>query len=774
MKPLIETEMVARHASVGYSSIINEPEDALEIKTGAEDEHFTSSAINSSVGDTSINSFLHTLPGIMIAAILNLFLSISFGSAFFPTQWTFPANISRSIGVQMFLLSTVIAQIIMAFYSSFPCAMGMMMVENIPFMSTISLLAIQKQGMDTEDAFSTVFMANAIMSLSVGVAFLACGYYKAGYVLNVIPKSLILGCIGGIGIFIFKTGIEVSCNHPFSLTSVLGVWPYWGASIVFEVGLRLLQFYQASTGGSTSAALIPPLYFCSIPFAFYLILVALQIPVETAHSKSWFFPIESAESDYAAPFRLLDVRKVDWSVIVSSIPTMIASTIFAFLHVPLNVPALKMTSGCDVDINKELTAHGYSNILAAISGQCQNYLCYSNSVLYLKCNGKGRVANLTVAALSLLFFFQGTGIISYVPRCMPGCLLIHIGIDLTREALYDSLAGFDWLEYCIIVALSVIMTFWGMTEGLIVGVIAAAVAFIFQTNLYINPIRRQSRCTNLKSSKWRSARAVRLLPPLLKRVIWVQLQGSLFFGNSQVLATELEKSIAQYNAASDSNAGSASSVLMVILDFTLVLGIDSSAVDAIKDLAKVGNKHRIDVVYVRGSKQGFPCTSSLTESLLHQSLHVVDELNDGIALCEDFLLSTQTDLRANKKEIDFQAFLQDSPIHLYQLLHICPNPRAVSDLMSHFVSREISADTVLWTQGDQSSSAVLLQSGRLRSYTTDCELMVQDDIRAGHLVGEFGLIKVSKLTLILIHRLTTSTICTSTGRSQNIYASRRG
>ena len=81
-----------------------------------------------------IKSFFSNIPGLLIALILNLFLSASFGSAMFPPEWQFPDTVPRAIGVQMFLFSTLICQICLTALSDFPCAVGMMMVENIPFM----------------------------------------------------------------------------------------------------------------------------------------------------------------------------------------------------------------------------------------------------------------------------------------------------------------------------------------------------------------------------------------------------------------------------------------------------------------------------------------------------------------------------------------------------------------------------------------------------------------------------------------------------------------
>ena len=39
----------------------------------------------------------------------------------------------------------------------------------------------------------------------------------------------------------------------------------------------------------------------------------------------------------------------------------------------------------DVDTNKELIAHGYSNFLAGIAGTVPNYLVYVNTLLYVGC-----------------------------------------------------------------------------------------------------------------------------------------------------------------------------------------------------------------------------------------------------------------------------------------------------------------------------------------------------------------------------------------------------
>jgi len=54
---------------------------------------------------------------------------------------------------------------------------------------------------------------------------------------------------------------------------------------------------------------------------------------------------------------------------------MAALTFFGVLHVPINVPALGMATGEDnLNIDRELIAHGLSNGLSGLCGSIQNYV----------------------------------------------------------------------------------------------------------------------------------------------------------------------------------------------------------------------------------------------------------------------------------------------------------------------------------------------------------------------------------------------------------------
>ena len=157
---------------------------------------------------------------------------------------------------------------------------------------------------------------------------------------------------------------------------------------------------------------------------------------------------------------------------------------------------------------------------------------------------------------------------------MAGTLLLHIGLDLFLEGVVDSYGSYDSLvsrngpayysltafcsfiaeplpslcchqEYAGIWFITITMTAKGMSGGLIAGVFAALSVYAAQSITYMNPIREIMPATTLRSSVWsRPASELAILNSDLtgrSRILLVQLQGHLFFGNVTQLTDEIKK-----------------------------------------------------------------------------------------------------------------------------------------------------------------------------------------------------------------------------------------
>ena len=62
----------------------------------------------------------------------------------------------------------------------------------------------------------------------------------------------------------------------------------------------------------------------------------------------------------------------------------------------------------------------------------------SNSVIYAKSNGNGRWSLMAIVGVTIGIFIYGPSLAAFVPRCMAGTLLLHVGIDIFLKGVVES------------------------------------------------------------------------------------------------------------------------------------------------------------------------------------------------------------------------------------------------------------------------------------------------------------------------------------------------
>ena len=356
--------------------------------------------------------------------------------------------------------------------------------------------------------------------------------------------------------------------------------------------------------------MLAPIYFLAIVPTFYLLLFMKGATIHDAREAYFLFP----NTEDVSPFLPVEIMAqtvrrgaFSWRAFVKALPTTAMLAIFALMHVPINIPALAATVHVDYDLNHELKLHGVSNLASGLVGGLPNYLGYCNSVMYARCGGGGRMAGAALIVVEALSVAYGMRVVPYVPRCLAGCLILHVGLDLVKEALYDSLGAFDSLEYGCIVAIGFVMTVFGFSSGLLFALVASTLIFTIQQAVHGNPVRgtmrvisllifTSTRLRSLRSSKWRTAAARAALDNAMGAVLVVQVVGTLFFGN----ATELKERVAQELKLERK-------VTVLVLDFTLVRSIDASAAETVgSEICAIAKRHGARVCYASGRADGFP------------------------------------------------------------------------------------------------------------------------------------------------------------------------
>jgi SulP family sulfate permease len=438
-------------------------------------------------------------------------------------------------------------------------------------------------------------------------------------------------------------------------------------------------------------------------------------------------------------------------------------------------------------------------MLAGACGGLQNYMAYTQSVLYDKSGGTGKVSGIAVAIVTGVLFFIGPTIATYIPRCMAGTLLLHVGIDLFLEGIWDSFGRFDSLEYSGIWLIVMVMTLYGMEAAMVAGGVAAVSTYAVQSVAYLSPIRGIMPATTLRSSHWnRSHGANEVLDDPdegRSRILVVQLQGHLFFGNMATFTEQMHNLLITRSSDKGTSPSGMSIIpesdtlppCVLILDFSLVIGIDSSAAQAIVKLRDIIlNQYKVQMcIFVTGSPEGFPTEYKLRDQLSTESRTVEDDMppNEDTALVakgipngeeqkasnftgsrvcnslDQALIDAENVMicRQNPSLLDEESSLFPPPLKIHGgnlslvdereqcvaiMKDMCPVNMDHSDantLCSLFEREVYKRNDFVWKQNDPSDSVKLLIIGQLIAELEN-EAGTTEIIPKRSIIGELGLV----------------------------------
>ena len=316
------------------------------------------------------------IPPVILGLLLNILDALSYGMILFPLGNPIFAGLGPD-GISMFYVSCIVSQLTYSLGGSiFKGAIGSEMIEVVPFFHKMAFTILARVGKENPDAvIATTIMSYALSSVLTGLVFFVMGKCKLGSLIGFFPRHILIGCIGGVGWFLVATGLEVSARLDGNLNYNLATLkqlirsdtlPLWIIPLVLAILLFIVKRW-------VKHALTDATYFLSIIAIFYFFIFAIpELTIEDLRLKGWIFEAPTAGEPFYHFYTLYKFRLIDWAAILSTVPAMLALTFFGILHVPINIPALGYSTGEDnLDVDRELTAHGISNALSGLCGSIQ-------------------------------------------------------------------------------------------------------------------------------------------------------------------------------------------------------------------------------------------------------------------------------------------------------------------------------------------------------------------------------------------------------------------
>ena len=548
---------------------------------------------------------VRTLPAVILGLFLNILDGVSYGMITFPTSLPIFSTFGGD-GVSMFFVTCVVSQLVYTLGGSiFKGGNGSMMIEVVPFYHLIVKDILRVVGEDNPSSLiATTMVAFALSSVLTGLLFWLQGVFHLGVLISYFPRHILVGCIGGVGVFLVETGIAVTAG----LESESGVQYNWATVLqlvsstetVFQWLLPLVQAVLLNVISSRChSPLLIPMYFLVVLALFYVIsLGILGLDMPTLWDRGWVFDVrEAANAPFYRYLTYFDITQINWTALWSTLQTQMALVFFGILHVPLNVPALGVTIGEDnVDLDKELRAHGVSNVAAGLLGTVPNYLCYVNSVMFYRVGGGSRLSGIMLAAGTTMVLLIGPSPIGYLPIMVVGALIFVLGIDLVREALWDTWGRVNRLEYITILIIVVAMTLTDFVIGCLVGLALACIFFVMQTSRR-NAVRSALSGAAARSTVRRHLTQRRFLDDVAKQTKILKLQGSLFFGTINSVESLVRKML-------DLDEWHKNPISFLVMDFGLVQSVDFSAMEAMLRIRRMLRTRDVHLVFCGLSLDG--------------------------------------------------------------------------------------------------------------------------------------------------------------------------
>lgn len=592
------------------------------------------------------------LPAVFLGLLLNILDALSYGMILFPLGNAVFENLG-SDGIAIFYVSTIVSQVI---YSSggsvFRGGIGSEMIEVVPFFHKMAFTILNTVGDDDpKSVLATTILSFAVSAILTGAVFFLMGAFGLGSLIGFFPRHILIGCIGGVGWFLVATGVEVSArlagNLEYNFETVKQLVRadtilLWTIPLLLAIILIVIQRFVKSN-------LLVGGYFISVAALFYFFKFAMDIPMATLHSRGWVFDPPPAGNPWYHFYTLYDFKAVHWGALADTIPAMFALTFFGVLHVPINVPALGISTGEDnLNVDRELIAHGLSNCVSGLFGSVQNYLVYTNSLLFMDSGGNDRLAGLLLAACTFGVLLAGPVIIGFIPIMVVGALIFLLGIELLEEALVGTWGKVHKLEYATIVLIVVVMGVWDFVVGILFGIVLAAVSFVVQTSRR-SAIRATYSGEIAKSLVRRPPVQLNFLKEAGQQIFLIRLAGFLFFGTIVGVENRIR-------ALLEDDAFRDRPLRYLILDMAQINGIDFSAAEAFTRINRLLQKRGVQLIVSSLDVDGEIGQALGNVGLFEDDLKVeiFTDLNVALEHCENKLLTAlyrQQEHRRTKRTV---------------------------------------------------------------------------------------------------------------------------
>ena len=621
----------------------------------------------------------------LVCGLLAVVQSIGFGTLLFSGA---PRSLAAA-GMGMGLLSTAIMGLIPLFSSHRGIIAS---AQSVPTAAMAGIVTAMVAGMPTPQEpviLATVVATVALTTVFIGASTSLLGIFGLSRFIRFIPHPVVGGFLAGSGWLVLVGGIDAIAGEHFASDPLRFLSD--PATLVRGATAAVLIAIVALLRQLTTWRLVLPAVMAAALVLFNAVVFAGPVSGNTLLATHWLLELPGGGMLWP-PMAPADLALVDWSAVGKQLPSLLTVPVLAVIAMLMNATSIELDARQDLDLDRELRTTGLANLIAGAGGGLVGYHSLSLTTLASRLGGGQIVAGLTVSAICVLALFFGGTVVSLVPTPVIGGMLIWVGGGLVHQWLVQSHARLATAEYGVVVLIFAIIAFVGFVEGILVGLIAAAVLFAIEYGR-VDIIRYTLTGRDYQTQTDTSEARLEVLQNQGDAILLFRLQGFLFFGTADRLRRSIQFRIVEQTERP---------VRFLVIDFHRVSGLDSSAVLSFVRLSQLAQPGGFTLVLTGMSDQVKEAMQRGGLTQQDGTIRFAKNFDQGVEWCENALIADVAPELSVAQVRPAEEILRE----------VIGDPVYTEKLLPFFDRVKIDKGDALIVQGKPSDDIFIIEQGR--------------------------------------------------------------
>jgi SulP family sulfate permease len=321
----------------------------------------------------------------------------------------------------------------------------------------------------------------------------------------------------------------------------------------------------------------------------------------------------------------LSLEWLDGRTLIAELPAMLVISFVGTLAILVSLASLERDFKKEFDLDRLLKAHAASTGVSALLGGFVGIVSIGRTSLN-RAVGGGAMSGVIASAICLAMLVGASGLIAYVPKAVLGALIMFLGLNMLKKWLWDQITTVRLHELAQIVLIIVLVANFGYLVGFAAGTVISCIVFAVAYS-HIPLANLTTDLSALPSSVVRSRQDVETLSMRASKTVIYRFEGYMFFGSAKKIDAVFQTmDMATLEA--------------IVMDFTLVNGIDRSAISAFQRILRRYADLPLHFYFVLPVANRDLQLSLLEDDTLHHQLSFFEVLDHALEAAEDRILSS--------------------------------------------------------------------------------------------------------------------------------------